>query len=177
MNETTAMELRTERLELRPFAAEDADELLNVFHDADIRRWLLDDEVVSASWVAEEIRQSDARFAQGRAGLWAVRVTGQPAIVGIIGFRDYFEPPEPQLLYGMLPSVWGRGLATEAARAACAYAFEQAGFDRVCSSTDLPNTASVCLLERLGMTRTKITDLGPNGTVFYEVRREAWAGD
>jgi RimJ/RimL family protein N-acetyltransferase len=76
------------------------------------------------------------------------------------GYRPFFEPPELQLLYGLLTSVWGRGLATEAAER--------------WSMTALPNTASLRVLERLGMAEWKRTDEGTDGTRFFHVTRAGW---
>lgn len=50
--------LRTERLRLEPFRGADADELLEIFQDPVVRRFLLDDTVVSREWVTREIRAS-----------------------------------------------------------------------------------------------------------------------
>ena len=46
-------------------------------------------------------------------------------LVGFVGFRPFFDPPELQLLYGLLPAYWGRGLATEPAGAPMRYVLEE----------------------------------------------------
>jgi RimJ/RimL family protein N-acetyltransferase len=53
-------------------------------------------------------------------------------------------------VYGLLPAYWGRGLATEAARAALDYLWET-GRARVYARTDAPNEKSIAVLRRLGM--------------------------
>lgn len=166
----TGRVLRTPRLLLRPFESSDADELLAVFRDPSVRRWLLDDMLVSADWVRREIRDSTARFARDGLGLWAVLPAEEATIVGFAGFRPFFEPPEMQLLYGLLPAWWGAGLATEAARAVCDHAFRELGLAEVRAATDRPNVASIRVLERLGMSVEKTTDHGPGGTAFYTLR-------
>lgn len=168
------MLLRTERLELDPFASHDLDALHALFTAPEVRRYLLDDEVVSRDWVEEEIAQSQARFEAGEGGLWSVHERGSSDIVGFVGFRPFFEPPELQLLYGFLPACWGRGLATEAATAAVDHAFAVLGFREVRAATDVPNTASIAVLERLGMTECDRTEEGPAGTVFFCLDAEDW---
>ena len=169
--------LTTARLELRPFRLEDADALHALFTDADVRRWLLDDEVVPRAWVDEEIAESEARFAAGGCGLWALREPPAEAVIGFVGFRPFFEPPEMQLLYGLVPTAWGRGLATEAAHTAMAYGFDTVGFHEVRAATDVPNTASIAVLERLGFEEWGRSEEGVAGTVFFRVspgqRRES----
>lgn len=162
------MTCSTERLDLAPIGLSDAAALLHVFRDTDVRRYLLDGKSVSAEWVTAEIRASERRFESGGAGLWAVRRRGDPWVVGFVGFREFFEPPELQLLYGLLPDHWGRGLATEAAGAACRFAFETLGCTEVRAAIDVPNTASGAVLERLGFRLDRTTD---DGTAFYRLTR------
>lgn len=158
----------TPRLDLAPIGKSDSASLLRVFRDADVRRYLLDGKLVSADWVTAEIRASEQRFGSGGGGLWAVRRRAEPLVIGFVGFREFFEPPELQLLYGLLPAHWGRGLATEAATAACRFAFETLGWTEVRAAIDVPNTASGAVLERLGFHRTRTTD---DDTAFYLLPR------
>jgi ribosomal-protein-alanine N-acetyltransferase len=159
---------------LRPFCQEDAAELLEIFRHPDVRRYLLDGFVVSAEWLRQEISSSEQRFARGSAGLWAIRRPGDELIVGFVGFREFFEPPQLQLLYGLLPQYWHCGLATAAATAACEHAFAALHFDVIQAATDRPNTASIDVLTRLGLRAVRESDDGPAGTVFFSITREQW---
>ena len=160
----TRMRWSTARLDLAPIGMSDSAALLHVFRDADVRRYLLDGKSVSAEWVTAEIRASERRFGSGGGGLWALRPRSDPTVIGFVGFRAFFEPPEPQLLYGLLPAYWGQGLATEAAAAACRFAFETLGWTEVRAAIDVPNAASGAVLERLGFQIERTTD---DGTAFY----------
>ncbi|MDH3734740.1 MAG: GNAT family N-acetyltransferase, partial [Gemmatimonadota bacterium] len=115
------------------------------------------------------IDSSRASFAGEGWGLWAVRLSDSDVVAGFAGFRHFFDPPEVQLLYGLAPDFWGRGLATEAARAVVDYAFEQLDFEVVVAATDVPNVSSVRVMERLGMTFDRATDEGEHGTVYYRL--------
>jgi ribosomal-protein-alanine N-acetyltransferase len=167
-------EIRTARLVLQPFATDDAEELLAVFREPSVRKYLLDDERVSRNWLETEIAWSETGFAESGHGLWCLRATPAGPIVGFAGFRPFFDPPELQLLYGLLPGHRGEGLATEASMALIRYAFEELGFDRVRAATDAPNEASVRVLERLGMRRIRETEDGMYGTIFFEIDADAW---
>jgi [ribosomal protein S5]-alanine N-acetyltransferase len=166
--------LTTERLELRPFRHGDADALHALFTDADVRRWLLDDTVVPREWVEAEIAGSEVRFGGGGCGLWTLREPPADAVIGFVGFRHFWDPPELELVYALRPARWGRGLATEAARAATAYAFDTLGLREVHAATDVPNAASIAVLERLGFQEWKRSDEGVAGTVFFRVSVERW---
>ena len=161
----------TARTYLRPFEPADAAELLALFRDPVVRRFLLDDVLVSAEWVDEEIADSARRFTDARGGLWTVRLQAGGPVVGFAGFRDFFDPPRLQLLYGLHPDVQGRGLATEVAAEVCRFGFEALGFDEVRAAIDSPHDASRAVLERLGFTETHRTEDGEYGTTFFRLGR------
>ncbi|MFW6198962.1 MAG: GNAT family N-acetyltransferase [Gemmatimonadota bacterium] len=188
------------RLTYHPFSPDDAEELLALFRDPGIRRYLLDDRLVTEEWVREEIATSSERFATTGAGLWTLRLRadrpgpddarrdspGEPVssftngsdsrpIIGFVGFREFFDPPRLQLLYGLLPEHWGRGLATEAAQRICDHAFVDLGFRLVEAATDAPNRASSGVLRRLGMRRVRVDGGETSGTLFYVLDRDSWA--
>jgi [ribosomal protein S5]-alanine N-acetyltransferase len=163
--------LRTERLVLSPFREADIDELLQIFRDADVRRYLLDDGLVDREWVSAEVRASTSHFAAHGYGLWCMRTDHGGGIIGFVGFRFFHEPPELQLVCGLLPGSWHRGLATEACRRVIRYAFEELGFDRVVADADAANADSVRLMQRLGMTYERRVDRARLDTVCYELAR------
>lgn len=163
------------RLTLRPFARGDTEELLSFFREPGVRRYLLDDELVSEAWVRDEIASSTERFATTGAGLWAIRLRDRRKIIGFVGFREFFDPPRLQLLYGLLPTFWGRGFATEAARRVCDHAFVDLGFGLVEAATDAPNGASARVLHRLGMREVRMDGDETSGTLFYVLDRDSWA--
>jgi ribosomal-protein-alanine N-acetyltransferase len=163
--------IETPRLRLRRFKPGDVDELHRVFADAGVRRFLLDDQIVSREWVADEIAASIARFEAGTAGLFCLLPKADDTLIGFCGFRPFFEPPELQLIYGLLPAYWSKGFATEAARAMLKFGFEQLGFDRITASADAPNAASLRVLEKAGMTLARRETINGLDTVFYVVDR------
>ncbi|MEO1081127.1 MAG: GNAT family N-acetyltransferase [Pseudomonadota bacterium] len=165
-------ELDTRRTRLREFSHADASELLAVFRNRGIRRFLLDDLVVGSEWIKEEIGESIARFSRGCAGLWSVRLDRDGPIVGFVGYRDFFDPPELQLLYGLLPLYWGRGLATEVSARVCEYGFDVLGFEEIRAAIDAPNHASRAVLERLGFSETHRRDKANQGTAFFCLGRD-----
>jgi ribosomal-protein-alanine N-acetyltransferase len=174
--EPEALVITTRRLTLRPFGAEDVDELHRLFTHPDVRRHLLDDVVVPREWVEDEVASSRARFAASGCGLWTVTERDRVEIVGFVGFRPFFEPPELQLLYGLLPPHWSRGYATEAAAAAIDYGFRVLGLTEIRAATDAPNTASIAVLTRLGMHERSRSSDGARETVFFGLLASEWRG-
>jgi ribosomal-protein-alanine N-acetyltransferase len=163
----TSFTLQTDRLTLTPFAHADQSELHALFTDPDVRRYLLDELIVEEAWTVDVIDRSLTLFQDLGYGLWAVRQTGRLPIIGFCGYWRFEHLPYPlQLIYGLLPAWWGQGLATEAARAGLNYGFDTVGFAEIFAATDVPNQASVRVLERLGM-RYLETD---HAVVYYRLQ-------
>lgn len=170
-SEVNSTAIRTDRLMLSPFDPTDCKPLLDIFQDSDVRRFLLDDQLVDQAWVNDEVSQSQVRFRENSVGIWAISELNRSEdrrLIGFVGFRPFFDPPELQLIYGLVPSAWGKGYATEAAQAAIEFGFAN-GLDVVVAAADVPNTASIGVMQRLGMQKDRVTDDGEQGTVFYRL--------
>src|SRR5262245_62065255 len=88
----------TERLRLRPFARPDEEDLLAMFRDDGVRRFLLDGKLVDREWVRAEIETSIRRFAEGSLGIFLAHDRSDDQAIGFAGFRPFREPPVLELL-------------------------------------------------------------------------------
>jgi [ribosomal protein S5]-alanine N-acetyltransferase len=158
-------------LQLAPLEPEDVEALHALWTAPRVRRFLWDDEVIPLDRTAEVVRTSGRLFAEQGFGLWAAREPGG-RLVGFAGFWHFREPPELELLYGVLDEAWGRGYATEAARAIVAYGHDVLQMPVIRASTDGGNTASVRVLARLGFELTRRATVNGLDTLFFEHRRE-----
>ncbi len=168
--------LRTPRLVMHPAHEADPATVLALLNHADIRRYLMDDEIRSVEWLSDFIDASRENFENRGFGLWTCALPDDmDQIIGVGGFTIFRESGEPELLYALLPDFWGQGLATEMTRAFIDVAFRDLGFASVTASTDIPNEASVSVMRRAGMAHER-TDLdsGVAGEVFYRISREDW---
>ena len=164
--------LRTARLTLRPYSLDDIDALHALWIDADVRRYLWDNEAIPRERAEATIRGAVESAERDGIGQWVVCDAATNAVAGFCGFIRRDAGEDPELMYGLAPAFWGRGLATEAARAVLAYGFGELGFSRITAATDPPNLASVAVMERLGMRFTARRTLNGLDTLFYELRRE-----
>lgn len=167
-------EIETERLRLRPLGAGDRDDLHHLFTDPDVRRYLWDDEVlpVEQTWVV--IAESLRRFEADGTGLWAVHLRHRAPLAGFGGYWPFHDPPRLEILFGLAPVHWGRGLATELARALLRYGFEELGLERVDGSADAPNAASLRVMEKAGMQHKDRVGKGGRETVSYTLPRSGF---
>jgi [ribosomal protein S5]-alanine N-acetyltransferase len=165
------LELRTTRCVLRPIAAADVDQLHRLWSSAGVRRFLWDDEVIPIARTLAAIEQSQRMFSERASGLWGVWPMDSPHLGGFGGLWPFRDPPERELLYGVAEDLWGRGYATEVAQAVLAYCFDALDMPVVRASTDVPNAASIRVLEKLGFSLTRRSTVGGLDTVFYELPR------
>jgi RimJ/RimL family protein N-acetyltransferase len=83
-------------------------------------------------------------------GRWIVADTASDVALGIAGLHHPEDWPEPEIAWSLFDGAEGKGYATEAARAARAYAYDILGWDRVASLIMPNNTRSVAVARRLG---------------------------
>lgn len=164
--------LHTARLTLRPWALDDVERLHALWTDPDVRRYLWDNAVIPRERAEEAVRAAIDCAAREGFGEWTVIDDATAVLAGFCGLLRREPAGDPELMYGLAPAFWGRGLATEAARAVLAHGFGTVGLARVIAATDVPNTASARVMERLGMRFTHRGTLNGLDTVFYEIRRD-----
>jgi ribosomal-protein-alanine N-acetyltransferase len=162
--------LTTDRLSMRPLAREDAEALHDLWITPGVRRFLWDDEIIPFERTCSVIETSSRLFAEHGFGLWGAR-TADARLRGFAGFWHFRDPPERELLYGVAQEDWGRGYATELARAAIAYGFGRLQMPTIRASTDTGNVSSIRLLEKLGFHLVRRTTTDGLDTVFFELVR------
>jgi ribosomal-protein-alanine N-acetyltransferase len=95
-------------------------------------------------------------------------------LVGFCGLRPLDNAPGVEVLYGIAPSSWGDGFATEAALAMLHYGFEEAGLDRILGIADKQNAASRRVLEKIGMTFEEYLLNEGREEARYSIQREGF---
>jgi RimJ/RimL family protein N-acetyltransferase len=107
-------------------------------------------------------------------GQWAIEVRDSGELVGRAGVINPQGWPGAEVGYLLGKHWWGRGYATEAARAAMNWAFRERDFDRLLSLIDPDNAASIRVAERLGETLLGETRLWEHTVLMYGIDRSTW---
>jgi RimJ/RimL family protein N-acetyltransferase len=119
-------------------------------------------------------------------GCFAVTEASSDRFLGWVSLRPAssvgLSGGDTELGYRMLPSGWGKGYATESARAIVRHAFTELGVERIVTTTMTVNTASRRVMEKTGLTfvRTffeewpEYIEGAEHGDVEYALTRETW---
>jgi RimJ/RimL family protein N-acetyltransferase len=165
--------ISTERLLLRPWRPDDVEPYAAIVADPEVMRHMGSGPMERAAAAAQV-----ARFAEGTAlsGVYHTaaeeRATGE--LIGRIGLFHQPEWPGPhEVEVGWLLArpAWGRGLATEGARAAVDYGFGELRLPGIVSFTVPENVRSRAVMERLGMRQSGRRQWRGLPHVWYELAR------
>lgn len=184
-------EVRTERLLMRRWAPEDRGPFAEMNADPQVMEHfpgLLSpqDSDALAAW-------ADAHLAEHGWGLWALEVASGEDVGRFAGFTGLAVPsweapftPCVEVGWRLPRWAWGRGYASEAARAALRVGFTDLGLEEIVSFTAVTNQRSQSVMRRIGMTRDPAGDfdhptipLGhPRGrSVLYRLSAATWRVD
>ena len=153
--------MRTSRLLLRPWRDEDVAAFAKMSADPVVMEYLLPLSLRGLSaeaWVA----RARAHWDERGFGQWVVELPGEASFIGVVGlgvvsFEARFTPAV-DVAWRLARAYWGRGYATEAARAALEYGFRKLSLGEIVALTVPANQRSRRVMERLGMTRAPEDD-------------------
>jgi [ribosomal protein S5]-alanine N-acetyltransferase len=152
---------------LRPYRSSDVDALCAAADDPCVARWMTAafphpyTRTDAEGWIV--VATSDDAVRQ-----FAIEADG--AFAGGIGFQPLGGEHRGVALFGywLARRVWGRGIATEAARLLAAYALQRAGIRRLEATVFAPNTGSARVLEKAGFrleARHRVRCVERDGTI------------
>jgi ribosomal-protein-alanine N-acetyltransferase len=167
--------LETERLWLRRFTPEDAEDNYRIYTDPENMRFM-GRQPDSVEFERYHIGRHIANYYDTHEfGLWAAVLKENGRLIGRCGllFQPVEGAQEVEVSYLIDRHYWGRGLATEAARATVRLGFGRYGFPRIVALINPENVASVRVAEKLGMKHERDVDFRDYGEVaLYVLRAE-----
>ena len=182
---SAAPELATARLLLRRWREEDREPFAALNADAEVMRHF--PSPLSSGESDALIGEIERHFNRHGFGLWALQARASGELLGFAGlcfvsFAAAFTPAV-EIGWRLRRSSWGRGYATEGARAALTYGFGDLGLREIVSTTSTLNERSRAVMERIGMTRDLAGDFAHplladdsplSAHVLYRLSAVAW---
>ncbi|HYI74158.1 MAG TPA: GNAT family N-acetyltransferase [Gaiellaceae bacterium] len=153
-------ELRTPRLLLRQWRDDDLEPFAALNADPEVMRHFPTTLTRGESDALASGQR--ALIAERGWGLWAVEALAEAPFIGFVGlaesrFAARFTPVL-EIGWGLSREHWGRGYATEGARAAITFGFDELGLDEIAAFTASVNDRSRSVMKRLGMTHSTADD-------------------
>jgi RimJ/RimL family protein N-acetyltransferase len=170
---TSSFPIKTSRLALRPYEPGDLAFLHSMFSREDVCRYL--------PWTPMDLDQAQAKLEQrvrqthietdGDAFVLIAEESDTGRTVGEFMLRlKSLASRQGELGWSLHPDAQGRGFATEAAREMLRIGFDELRLHRIVAGCDSRNTASLRVMERLGMRREA-------EFVDYEYVKGDWASE
>jgi RimJ/RimL family protein N-acetyltransferase len=183
-SDTADIILSTARLALRLWTPADSAPLQALSSDPAVTRFLPGP--MTAAQADSFMQAQNAAFGQHRCCYFAATERASGELAGFVGLRHQQAglPFSPcfEMGWRLRPASWGKGLATEGARAVMAYGFEVLRLDELLAFTVPANLASRRVMQRLGMRHEPADDFDhpalPPGHplsrhVLYRIARQA----
>lgn len=182
------MILETKRLLLRQWRDEDYPAYAKLNSDPAVMRYF--PALLSTEQSVEQADKLKQRIAERGWGFWAVELKESGEFIGFIGLNpvdiDSGIPNAPLIEIGwrLLAEYWGKGYATEGAKRALTYAFEELKAVEIYSFTALINKPSRQVMSRCGMRNTDEDFDHPKLAsgdelarhCLYRITRKEWMG-
>ena len=135
---------------LRPADLNDIDGLHALESSPLVYRYLFDGVPPDKEFLMRRVAESVANAGETGLGMWFLENIST-RYAGCVELRPYPSSRSAELIYLLNPRYWGQGLALRMAWTAITHAFSSSQLDSVIAGADLPNTASIAVMRRLGM--------------------------
>ena len=152
--------LETPRLVFRRFTEADAKLILELHSDPLVLQFLHEPLVTTEEEAREIIQKIIIPQYKLNLGRWALHTRDNNKFIGWCGLKYNASTDETDLGYRLSNEAWGKGYATEAAEYTLQYGFDTLQLKKVIAHAHVQNTASINVLEKLGMkyTRDEVID-------------------
>ena len=164
------VQLKTDRLIMRMWRTDDFEPYLELCSDLEVMRFL-GGKALDRYECWKHMAFMVGHWHLLGFGPWAIEENATGSFVGRVGFLNPEGWPGFELGWTLSRKFWGRGYASEAARRALQYAFEELDKDHVISLIDPLNTNSIRVAERLGEKVEGKTELLGHDVLIYGIDR------
>lgn len=175
--------IQTERLILRQWQGSDIESCIEMNQDPAVMKFFPN--LYSPEHTKEMIEKMKKSIDDKGWGFWVCELKETGEFIGFIGIEDRFVPemlkPAVEIGWRLRKEFWGKGYATEGAKAALDYGLNVLKLDEIISFTAMSNIPSRRVMEKIGMTRNPKDDFNhpkvPKGNplrkhIIYRTKRK-----
>jgi [ribosomal protein S5]-alanine N-acetyltransferase len=167
--------LKTIRLQLTPWRHIDFASFRPIATDPEVMRYINDGAPWNDDQIREFIRRQMRHAAAKQFCLWRIVREPDGKMLGFCGLQPLTIEGHREVEIGwwLARNCWGRGLASEAAREAMRFAFDEVKLSRVIAIAQPENRASIRIMRKLGMRFEREATHKGIRVVLYAIRRRA----
>jgi RimJ/RimL family protein N-acetyltransferase len=170
-------ELTTDRLCLRGLRPDDLDAYARMYADPEVMRFLENGRPLDRAAAFRSMAMHLGHWHLRGYGQWALEDRGTGEFVGRAGLWRPEGWPGLEVGWVLERRAWGRGLATEAGRAAIDYAFLRLGVEKVISLIQPDNHASIRVAQRLGQSYEGAVEVAGVAVSIFGLQRTDLGSD
>ena len=166
--------IETERLFLKEITLDDKHDMFRLHSNVEVQKYTGEAPIESMQEMERAIQKRIPDYKKYGYGRWATFLKKDMQFVGWAGLAYLPEFDEIDVGYRFLPNYWGMGIATEASRAILNHGFEKLGLKRVIAIAMKENTASIRVMEKVGMEFEKFApyEIGSEDAAWYWCDKE-----
>ncbi len=151
------MILETDRLIVRPLNETDLNDMFALDSNPKVHQYLGNKPITHKQEALNYIKSTIKQYNTTGVGRWAVIEKETKSFIGWCGLRLYNDMTFNNktnfydIGYRLLPKYWGKGYATESAKACLNYAFSTLNLNTIYGITEKENAASHAVLLKIGL--------------------------
>ncbi len=159
--------LNTERLLLRAFEKDDLDSFAAMVSNLEVmQQATYDGNTITRNQAWNWLCIMLGHWYMRGFGIWGIEEKSSGELIGRIGFQFLESFDDVELVWMLAKSAWGKGFASEGARAAIDYGLNTLALPRISAVIRMENKPSIRLAERLGMEMEK--EVERQEILFYQ---------
>ena len=166
----------TPRLTLREVENSDQQKIFEGFSNPVVTKYM-DVTYPTFEATAEQMLWYETKRKNGTGNSWAV-INEHDDFIGVVSTYNLHPLHRRcEIGYWFFPKFWGKGYATESAKASIEYGFKEMNLDKICAHAHSGNEASIYTLKKLGFVEkeTFIDDLDGVKCYWYEIKNNEFS--
>jgi ribosomal-protein-alanine N-acetyltransferase len=144
-------EIATDRLILRRLRKDDLETYAKIMGAKEVGKWFPKGDGYTREESEKSLNAILKHWGKHGFGIWAIINKANGVLIGRCGLNLIDETSEVEVDFVLTPNSWGKGYATEAAKAALAYGFQKLKLQNIIALAKPENTASRRVIEKIGM--------------------------
>jgi RimJ/RimL family protein N-acetyltransferase len=170
--------IETERLVQRMYQPEELETVYRMLADKDVTRFFPPDFSITREYVLSGMPRRLKRWQGQGFGQLGVFEKESEKLTGYSGLQYFDNTPEIEIYYGFFKEFWGKGYATEAAKAMLRFGFEEVKLEMISAGTHPENLPSQKVLSKIGLTKhPELKRFYNIDSVYFSILRKDYQPD